>query len=104
MDDLASEAMFQGKESLMSADVAASLMHMLTDGDRVDTVRAALVCMELAFKAREDNSTPHSLYKKSHDHQECRRRGNPASADTPVRVTRGYPATTRVRCFTLRAA
>ena len=38
------------------------------------------------------------------DHQECRWRGNPASADTSVRGTRGYPATARVRCFTLRAA
>ena len=26
------------------------------------------------------------------------------AADIPVRVTRGYPATARVRCFTLRAA
>jgi hypothetical protein len=56
MQSLAVEVMFQDQEPSMSEEVADSLMYMLTNGDRVEKIRAALVCMELAFLARDEIS------------------------------------------------
>ena len=57
MSALSAERIFQGSKHLMAEEVSNSLVDMLTNGARREKVRAALVCMRLAYKARSIDPT-----------------------------------------------
>ena len=98
-------------------DQIEGLTYLLTLGVRVLTVMEFVLRRSLADRSshtprlapgkqdkddRQANggAAPESVCGGVADHhQECRRRGNPASADTLVRVTGGHPATAGVGYF-----
>jgi hypothetical protein len=82
MSELALEAVFQGAQPKVSADVAETLARSLTSGDRIEQAYAAFVCMWLAYSylyaAAEDRD---SLVGRFHPLRDAL--GNLLSPDDP---------------------